>query len=170
MAVSARMKQSTWDERMKRIQTGRTLVQSSDAEGTIPLQGKRQKTKKGGMRGLAAWIMGGALGWGIGMIGAVSNPAAELTSRVDTGEFAPMIESWGSPVLALVFFLMVTGLLRVRGAFPRFIGIVIMAWVFALQLNMGAPTVAELIEMGQGALSGEESFAGAIDAIRAWAA
>ena len=173
MAMTAQMKQSAWEARLERINSGRTMTQSADAEGTIPLKLKRRGEESQGIRGLVAWMMGGTIGWGLGLVTAVVDPAAEILARAPMPEalepYAPMVESWGNPVMAVLVFMMALGILRVKGAFPRLIGMIIMAYMFALQLHPETPTVAELVEMGQTLLSDEETLAGVRDAVVDWA-
>ncbi|MCH2077609.1 MAG: hypothetical protein MK180_12165 [Rhodobacteraceae bacterium] len=173
MAMMAQTKQSAWDARLERINTGRTMTQVSDAEGTIPMQLKRRGEVSPGIRGILAWGLGGMIGWGLGVVAAVVDPAAELVARAPLPEalapYAPMIESWGDPLIAVLVFMMALGILRVKGTFPRLIGMIIMAYMFALQMNPETPTVAELFEMGQTLLSDEETLAGVRDAVVHWA-
>lgn len=173
MALAATSKQSAWNARLDRINSGRTMTQSADAEGTVPLRLTRRGEASSGARGLSAWIIGGVMGWGVGTFAAVVDPAAQILARVPLPEalepHLEMIQSWGNPILALGVFMLALGILRVRGSFARLIGLVVMSYIFALQFHPETPTVAQLIEMGQAFLADEEALAGVRDAVVDWA-
>ncbi|MEM9437835.1 MAG: hypothetical protein AAGA15_12410 [Pseudomonadota bacterium] len=170
MGVSQRDQKRAWEARIARIQTGRTMTQVAEAEGTVPIQfSKRRNRGPQGLNGILAWFMGGTLGWMAGTVLSVSSPATKITEQYDLEKMAPLIESYGNPLAALAIFMLVMSLLRVNGFIAKLFGLTTMAWVFALQAGMDVPTVGQLIDAGEAMLAGNALLQEQLATIREWA-
>lgn len=171
MATLSQSQKAGWDARMERIRTGRTMKQCAEAEGTVPMQLKKHSGKVTiGMSGPMAWAMGGVLGWMSATAVTTISPATQLLEKHDMKQLAAPIADYGDPVVACMCFMMAMSFLRVNGFFAKLIGFTVMAWLFAAQVGVEVPLVAELIELGRGLTAGEETFASALMTLQDMAA
>lgn len=170
MSISSVDRKKAWDARIQRINSGRTMTQCADAEGTVPIQyAKRGQKGPLGLNGVTAWFLGGAFGWAIGTGLSVASPAAQILDKYDLGEQSWLVASYADPVLGFLAFMFVLSFLRINGFLAKLLGVVMMAWVFALQAGMGVPTVPELLDVGHSVIAGEFPLEETVVALREWA-
>lgn len=171
MSVSQRDQKRAWEARIARIQTGRTMTQVADAEGTVPIQYAKSRNRgPDGINGIMAWAMGATLGWMSGTVLSVSSPATKITEQYDLEKLSPLIESYGNPLAGLAIFMLAMSLLRVNGFIAKLFGLTAMAWVFALQAGLDVPTVGQVLEAGEAILVANFPFQEQMAAFREWAA
>ncbi|MEM1102017.1 MAG: hypothetical protein AAGH73_10885 [Pseudomonadota bacterium] len=171
MSTLSQDRKRAWEERLARIESGRTMTQTAGAEGTVPMQlAKRGGGKvKVGMTGYVALIAGMAAGWCSAMLACVAAPSAMLLEAYDFGERAELIALYTDPLAAFLCFVVLCGILRMQSFSGKFFGLVIMAWVFGLQMDLGAPTVAEVVEFGKAIVAGEIAWSEKIADFQTWA-
>ncbi|MEL6915037.1 MAG: hypothetical protein AAFP13_11095 [Pseudomonadota bacterium] len=171
MSTLSRDRKRAWEERLSRIESGRTMTQMAGAEGTVPMQLVKRTSGKvtAGMTGYVAVLAGMAVGWSSAMIACVATPSQMLLETRDFGELSGMIALYGDPIAAFLCFAIFCSILRLRGFMGKLLGLMIMAWVFGLQMELGAPTVAEVVDFGKAALAGEIEWAEKLARFQTWA-